>query len=682
MAKKKTQEKPREIKSKALIVAAPWYKNSMQLGLVVSLLVVTFICFSPLLSNQKKFINFDDPVYITKQDLITKMDAKHLKTMFSEHDASLNYHPLTMLSLAVNYSFSQLHPYGYFFTNLLLHLFNTFLVFLFLYRLSGKKFWTGFVAALLFGIHPMHVESVAWAAERKDVLYCFFFLACCITYLTYIETKKIKYMVFCFALFLFSCLSKAMAVPLPVVLLLIDFYRQRKFTAQSITEKIPFFLLSLVIGYIAVKVQSQGAISTLSQVTLPQRLMFASYGFMMYFEKLLVPIGLSAFYPYPLLSGGDVSFVYKIAPVIALCIAAVPLLVTYKRNKAQFRLLLFGIGFFIAMVALVLQFLSVGAAIMADRYSYLPYIGLFFIIATYANGFLEQKKTKTIAAASLVVIASLLAVTCYARVQVWQNDVVLWTDVIEKYPPVSTHDGGVTNVALAEGISIAYDNRANYYRLHGDMEKAFSDYELLTRFHSNSEGAYNNMGNLYSMKAQEAASKGNKDTATALYSKAIAMYSEAIRLKPSDIDAVHNRGITYSGMGEHQKALNDFNTALKLNPDEPSNLASAASEKIQLGMYKEGIDDYNRALAASPNDATLLFYRGTAYINSGKYKEGIDDLALSVKENPAQGNAWYNLSFAYNSIHNKQQALDAALNAKKNGYAITDQYLESLKSAN
>src|SRR4051812_32732758 len=176
------RSKSPEIKATKAKINAPTKRQPWQLWLVAAALAVTAVCFSPVLSATKEFINFDDPVYITKQDLITKMDSKHLATMFAQHDASLNYHPLTMLTLAINYSFSQLHPFGYFFTNLFIHLLNTLLVFIFLYQLSGKQFWTGFIAAVLFGIHPMHVESVAWAAERKDVLYCFFFLSSCITY--------------------------------------------------------------------------------------------------------------------------------------------------------------------------------------------------------------------------------------------------------------------------------------------------------------------------------------------------------------------------------------------------------------------------------------------------------------------------------------------------------------------
>ena len=726
MAKKKNQDKGRHERvavgsssssksaaATATVRLAPWYRNSKQLAVVIAILAITFICFSPTLSSKKLFINWDDPVYITKQDLITKLDAPHLKKIFSDHDASLNYHPLTVLSLAENYQFSKLQPFGYFFTNLLLHLFNTFLVFIFLYRLAlssnnfklqtsnSKPFWTAAIASVLFGIHPMHVESVAWAAERKDVLYCFFFLCSCIAYLSYIKTNHIKFLVACFILFLFSCLSKAMAVPLPLVLMLIDYYyfnlritnetelrntnvssirNSEKFVIRRLIEKIPFLIVSLILGYAAVKIQSKGAISDFHQYTLAQKFMFAAYGFMMYWVKLFAPINLSAFYPYPTLNNGDVSFIYKISPLVALLIVTVPLFISYKKSKSAFRILLFGFGFFFLMVALVLQFLSVGAAIMADRYSYLPYIGAVFIIGAFISEYIENTKTRTLAIAVMTVITAFLAVGCYNRVKVWNDDEKLWTDVIDKYPYVTENEGGTVKVTQV-GVDIAYENRANFYRDHNEPDMAMADYELMTRLHSKSDGAYNNMGNFYGMKAQDAAAKGNRELANQMFSKALEMYSEAIRLKPGNIESISNRGITYSSMGDHRKAIDDFTAALSINPAATNLLTNIAFEKLQLGLYSESIGDCNNALATNPTDANVLFYRGTDYINLAQYSEAISDLSNAVKINPANSNAWYNLSVAYNKTGNRQQALEAALKARSNGYPISDDYLKQLKAS-
>ena len=342
----------------------------LQAGLVLIALLITFICFSPALSSKKEFTNWDDPVYVIEQKLITNLSVDNVKAMFSVHnDVSLNYHPLTVLSLAVNYHFSKLKPFGYFLTNIFIHLLNTLLVFVFIRKLLSRSFSSitaseakhtlssdgllrrsppgndkliiaSAIAALLFGIHPMHVESVAWAAERKDVLYCFFFLSSSLVYINYLETKKIGLLIGCFILFVCSCLSKAMATPLPLILILLDFYYRRKITWQTIAEKIPFLLFALWIGITAVHIQSKEALADFKIFTLAQRIMFASYGFVMYWVKFFIPVSLSTFYPYPSLIDGHVPILYYFMPFVAVAIIAIPLFIAYNKNKFIFRLLL------------------------------------------------------------------------------------------------------------------------------------------------------------------------------------------------------------------------------------------------------------------------------------------------------------------------------------------------------
>lgn len=679
MAKKKKAAPTKNLNKKKQVTQL-WYLDKEQLGIIISLLLITFICFSPALSLKKEFTNWDDPVYVTEQKLITSLDAEHVKMMFSpQHDVSLNFHPVTVFSLAVNYYFSGLHPFGYFFTNILFHLLNTFLVFIFLLRLSGKKFWVAAIAALLFGIHPMHVESVAWISERKDVLYCFFFLASCVAYLSYIKTNRVKYLIVCFILFILSCLSKAMAVPLPFILLLIDYYMRRKFSVKTIAEKIPFLVFALWIGFIAVHIQSKEAIGKFEIFTLAQRFTFAAYGFIMYWAKLLLPLRLSAFYPYPSLRGGDIPITYKISPIIALAVIAIPLLLSWKKNKHTFRILLFGITFFVFMIALVLQFFSVGSTIMADRYSYVPYIGAFFMLGMIVNKYFENKKTKSPAILVLAIGCVAFAASSYARVKVWNDSGKLWSDVIEKYPYEVQQTGDVVTVKKV-GVITAYKNRGNYYRDHGEMEKAFADYNLLVTVHAQDEGAYNNMGNFYGLSGQEALRKGDSQLASQMFSKALEMYAEADKLKPDNFETMQNRGVTYSTMGDHMKAIENFTAALKVNPGATQLYRNIVAEKLQARMYDESIEDCNRLLAANPNDANLLMYRGTAYANTGKFADAISDLSLSVKINPSDANGWYNLSFAYNRAGNRSSALGAALNAKKYGYAVSDQYLKELQN--
>ncbi|MGQ0829254.1 MAG: tetratricopeptide repeat protein, partial [Bacteroidota bacterium] len=542
--KKQKEQKPAE--------QTIWYKNSKQLGIILLILAVVYICFSPALSSKKEFTNWDDPGYVKDQPLVKSLSKENINKLFRpETQVMLNYHPLTMISLAINYHYSKLNVKPYIRTNLFIHLINTLLVFVFLYLLSKKRFWVGVLAALWFGIHPMHVESVAWVSERKDVLYCFFFLLSCITYIRYLEKGKWIYLAGVFVLFLLSCLSKAMAVPLPLVLILIDFYYQRKFNLKTIAEKIPFLLLALWIGYNATKIQADQAIAEYGIFTTIQRLMFAGYGFMMYWIKLFLPINLSAFYPYPTTdASGGIPLIYNIAPFVALLIVAIPAWLLYKnQNKENFRIYVFGMGFFILMIALVLQFVSVGAAIMADRYSYLPYIGAFFMIAMFVDKWLEDQKTKKITLLMVSAFSVFFIIACFDRVKIWTNTEMLWTDVINKHPYIIRQTGNTVHVDQV-GVEVAYKNRGNYYRENNMMDKAFEDYNMLVRAASKDAFVYSNMGNMYALQKN--------------FEKSLEMYSKAISLDPTIYDTFLNRGITHSTMGKHAEALNYFETALKL----------------------------------------------------------------------------------------------------------------------
>jgi tetratricopeptide (TPR) repeat protein len=662
--KQKQNATPQQ-KQKKTDAAVKWHQNKTQLFVMVAVLLLTYVCYSPALSDKKEFTNWDDPTYVTEQPIIKSTDGENIKKMFKpENHVSLNYHPITMLSLAYNYKYSELKPHAYFFTNIIIHLLNTFLVFYFLYLLSGKRFMVGAIAAALFGLHPMHAESVAWISERKDVLYCFFFLLSCITHIKYLDTNKKLFLLYTFLFFVLSCLSKAMAVVLPVVLLLIDFYKSRKVSGTAIIEKIPFFLISVYFGYTATHIQSSGAIADFQVFTLAQRFMFASYGYLMYWIKLFFPFQLSAFYPYPTLNeSGGVGSIFYLAPILTFVLIVLPLWYTYKKNPNYFKLTFFGIGFFAVTVALVLQFISVGAAIMADRYSYLPYIGAAFIIAVLADDWMQRSKTLVL---TILVGAGLVfSYLCFERVKVWNDNETLWTDVIEKFPYDIVQTGNVVQVKTA-GVETAHKNRGNYYADKGLLDKAYADYEILVRAQTKDAGVYSNMGNLHGLKKE--------------FTKALDAYSKAINLKPEGVESYLNRGITYSMMQQYDKAIADYSAAIKINPTIEKIYVNRAYTYLTIGNYRGCIDDCNYVLQRNPNEANMIFYRGTAYVNSNKLAEAIQDLQKATQLNPANGNAWYNLSVSYNKSGMFKPALDAALQAQKNGYQITQEYLTELQS--
>ncbi|MGB1242376.1 MAG: hypothetical protein ACPG49_07635, partial [Chitinophagales bacterium] len=371
----------------------PWWKDKKVQWSLAAILFITFVAYIPALSGE--FNNWDDQMYVTDSKLIKNVSPSGLVKIFSTQVAA-NYHPLTVLSLAINYQISGLSPFSYHLFNVLLHLLNVFLVFYFAYLLTRRNLTIAAIAALFFGIHPMHVESVAWVSERKDVLYTAFFLAAMITYLKYLQHFRAKskgkranpqkYYIYTLLFFLLSLLSKGMAVVLPVVLLGIDFLKKRKVQKKAILEKIPFFVIALIFGIAALYIQTdRGAVGDMNRFSLMSKIGYASYGFVYYIIKFFAPSHLSSFHPYPNLTG-TLTPVFYAAP---LAVAALWGAATYTL-KSQ-RMTFFGLFFYAVTVALVLQFISVGSALVAERYTYVSYIGLLLLVAYAYDGLAKRK---------------------------------------------------------------------------------------------------------------------------------------------------------------------------------------------------------------------------------------------------------------------------------------------------
>jgi hypothetical protein len=288
-------------------------KSGKAFYLAAAAVIITYICFSNALKND--FTNWDDPGYVIDNALVKSLSFDNLKAIFSTYVMG-NYHPVAILSLAIDFYFHQLDPHGFHATSVILHLINVLLVFLFVQKLSNRLI-AAFIAAVLFGIHPMHVESVSWVAERKDLLYVLFYMASIIAYTLFIKKEKNKtvYYAASIALFILSLLSKGQAVTLPVILLLIDYYSSRTFDKKVFLEKIPFFAISIVMGVVAVLAQKEsGAIADMPNHAWYDRIFFASYSFINYIWKMILPLNLSAYYPYPVKQGNFYPSFFYAAP--------------------------------------------------------------------------------------------------------------------------------------------------------------------------------------------------------------------------------------------------------------------------------------------------------------------------------------------------------------------------------
>src|SRR6187200_247909 len=398
-------------------------KGKVLLLWILPILLFTGICFFPMLKNQ--LTNWDHEFYVVQNALLRGPDWTGI---FSKPIVS-NYHPITIATLAANYSMTGRDASSYLISNLLLHLINTGLVFYFIWLISGKKLWVAAFTAIIFGVHPMHVESVAWVSERKDVLYTLFFLLALLQYWRFLEGGKRSNLILCFVFFVLSLLSKPAAVILPIVLLLLDYWKGRAFNWKILVEKIPFFILSLIFGYITIKVQSADAIVSFGIYPLWSRFFFACYTIMIYAARFFVPYPLSAFHPYPSVDALGLSV--WLSPIFIIALA---ILLWLKRKD---RLVVFSLLFFIVNLLLVMQFISIGLTIVSERYTYVPYIGLSFLTGMWLNKYLDSRSGSFIKAISFV-IGIIFGFISFQRTKVWKDGDTLWADVVNHYPYAAT----------------------------------------------------------------------------------------------------------------------------------------------------------------------------------------------------------------------------------------------------
>jgi len=562
--KKKSQGKQIPAVKKSAAASLPTKKPYLFYGAMMVLFMVVIIVFSPMVKND--FINtWDDGVYVIHNQLLHDLSWQGLVNIFSYGDDFQrlinNYHPLTTLSLALNYQLSGLSPASYQTTNMILHGFNAMLVFVFVWLLAGRKLLPAAIAAFLFAVHPVHVESVAWVSERKDVLYTLFFLAGLITYLKYLEDEKTWKLVLAFLFFILSCLSKAMAVSFPVILLLTDFFQRRKFTWRLVIEKLPFFIVAILIGVMSVKLQSLSAINEFETFTLYQRIMHASYGLISYFINFLYPAGLSAFYPYPAISPtGLLPPLFRIAPYVCLALAGILVWLTVRKGEIP-RMIVFGILFYFFTIALVLQFLSVGKAIMADRYTYIPYIGLSFIIGMLIDHLIHRRSPLKYAGYGLAVASLVMSIVfaylTNARTKVWKDDETLWSDVLRQYP-----DGR---------MNFIYEKRAREYLDKDRYEAALADYKTIVSNDPRDDNALECIGRIYGKYYHD-------------MGKSVENLEKAYAVNPENPAVLKSLGVAMGMQGKFGKSLDYLLQAYEIDKTDTNLLRNIAASYNYAGL--------------------------------------------------------------------------------------------------
>ncbi len=607
-------------RSAAPPISSPSTQNPLlRYGLPLALAVLVLIAFSFGFGND--FVDWDDMEYVVENRFLTNPATRSLAALWRSPIA-LNYHPLTMTTLYWNAVAFGPGSRSFIITNVVLHVINTLLVFVLAGQLPKQNQMVAFLTALVWGLHPMHVESVIWVSERKDVLYTLFFLLACLSYLRYRHTEKVGWLLLTGGLFVLSCLSKAMAVVLPVVLLLLDYLEGRDLKNRAVwLEKLPFFIIALFFGWLALQVQRGGDAGGLLVVVGQKKdavgqepfawrwLVYGSYGFVMYLVRFLVPIHLSAFYPYPT-NYQIIPAQFWLGPVGFLAYLTI-MGRAFWQNR---RMLAFGMAFFLVTIFLVLQFMTVGAAYMADRYSYLPYFGLLLWAITALEQQTRPNPTNRLA---FRVSVGVFAIICFyqtsKQVLVWNNTETLWFNALEYFPD---------NDQIHEGLG-------DYYGKRNEIDKAIAQFSAALEGGTIRYHVYEGLGNAYGLKGDVA--------------KAAAMFDQALKLDSTKSDIYYNRGITLMRI-RPADAVRDFNVALRKTPEKDTLIRqSRGFALLQAKDYAAAKADYDFVLHYKPTDAIALHNRGVCRFNLGDRPGAVADIRQALVLKPDYEEAARNL---------------------------------------
>jgi tetratricopeptide (TPR) repeat protein len=554
------------------------------------LALATIIAFEPVRNNA--FVTYDDDSYVTKNPQVQAgLTWSSIIWAFTEFHAA-NWHPLTWLSHMLDCELFGPNPFGHHLTNLLFHLANTLLLFWVLKRMTGALWQSAFVAAA-FALHPLHVESVAWVAERKDVLSGFFWMLTIAAYIRYTERPCIGRYLLVVLAFCLGLMAKPMAVTLPFVLLLLDYWPLGRFqfagseqgpsARRLFGEKIPLLLLAAVSSVVTFIVQkTTGTVAAIEILPVNFRVANAVISYIRYIGKMIYPVRLAALYPFAKIS------MWQVAASALLLLAVSRWVILLARSH---RFLLVGWLWYLGTLVPVIGLVQVGNQAIADRYTYIPLIGIFIMVAWGLPHLLAKWRYRRIAlsAASVLVFAVLLLCT-RRQVKIWQNDFTLFGHAI----------------AVTENNPIMHNNFALAIQLQGRIDEAISHYRQILQTNPKFVPAHNNL-------ALALQSQGKFD-------EAIGHYRQVLQFAPHSVHAHNNLGLALQSEGRLDEAISHYLRALELRPKHPNAHRNLALAYVQQGKIDQAVMHFSEALRARPN-----------------WPEVYDDLARlkAVHDNPA-----------------------------------------------
>ncbi|MBF0521833.1 MAG: tetratricopeptide repeat protein [Candidatus Omnitrophica bacterium] len=545
------------------------------------IIIITVLSFKPVL--KANLLNWDDEAYILKNETVRSLASYNIKNIFTNTVLQV-YSPLTTLSFAVEYHFFEYNPFIYHLDNLLLHLANLGLIF-WLVMLLGFPIFAAALATLLFAIHPMHVESVAWATERKDVLYSLFYLLSLCSYLRYLENKKIKTYSLTIVFGLLSMLSKPMALSLPLIFFLLDWFKKRSWSKEALFDKIPHFSYVVPLAWITYTLHARVPIKNISQA-----LLIWIRSFVFYIKQFLLPFDLLPIYAVPnRISILDHSF---FLPVIFFIF-----LIGYLIFKPKNRTLIFAFAFYFLSIFFLLRFdYGTDFNIVADRFMYLPSLGICIFLGFLGDHLITTSKIKVsiknLVLAFLIILFSFFSYKTHSQCLVWKDSLTLWNDLIKHHK---------------DTFANAYNSRGSYYMDHENQYSlALADYNKAIQIDPKLDTAYNNKGILYGKEKQ--------------YDLAIQEIRKAIQIDPQNESYYNNLGFILGEKGDYSEAKKMFLHAIKINPNQIEANKNLAQLYTLKGNFYKGLMLYHKIIQKYPNRYNVLYSLSDVYLNHKRYK--------------------------------------------------------------
>ncbi|HEY3862235.1 MAG TPA: tetratricopeptide repeat protein [Verrucomicrobiae bacterium] len=574
--------------------------------------------FLPCLRNG--FVSLDDPFYVTQNPHVKEgLTLASLKWAWGSTDAQ-NWHPLTWISHLLDVQLFGLNPEGHHATNVILHAVNAALLFLLLRRMTGAP-WRSFAVAALFGVHPLRVESVAWISERKDVLSALFWLLTTWAYVRYAEKKRPRlFYGFSLGLFALGLMAKPMLVTLPFTLLLVDYWPLRRWPGtpvkRLVLEKIPFLALAGASAAVTFVVQQRGgAVTPVDTLNVSARLSNAAVAYASYLGKTAWPLNLCAMYPHP----GHWS--EGMVAGASLIVAAATALVLWRARAMPY--LCVGWFWFLGVLAPVIGLVQIGRQAMADRYTYIPSIGLWIAIVWGADKLAERWRLRT-AMGAVAAAAILFCLPLTVQQSGYWKD----TRTLYEHAMKVTHRNWVVASSLASLLRHA-----------GQVDEAVAMYQEALSINPYLNSTRCELADIYLERKR--------------YGEALAQFQKAIELEPNDAYAHKGLGAVLQNMGRLDEAISEFNKAIRLDPNDADTYSDLGNCYGLKGLPDDALRCFETAVKLKPNLAANHRDLGVGLANKSRMDEAVEQFqkALELDPSDSQSRQFLQAAVAAKSAH-------------------------------